>query len=252
MHVQEPECGDPLRLPLQLERLDGLDVDVVADEPVRQLSEQHLARAGGLLEARRGVDRVAGDEPLPRGRIAGDDLSRIDAGAVRERDAVRALESLVQPGERLLHSPGRADRAQRVVLVHAREPEHGHHRVADELLDRAAVARDLGAHRVEVAGHRLAQRLGVELLAEARRSLQVAEENRDELSHLLRRYGGRERRSAEAAQAELRGIFLPAIWAKLHVNQCRAPADLAKGRAGRTGLALASDERETSPVARYA
>jgi hypothetical protein len=56
------------------------------------------------------------------------------------------------------------------------------------------------------------------LLAEARRSLEVAEEDRDELSHLLRRYGRRERRSAEAAEAELRWIFLAAIWAKLHVE----------------------------------
>ena len=172
----------------------------------------------GLLEPRRRVDRIAGHETLPGGRVAGDDLPRVDADAVLERDAVRALEPFVQPRERLLHLTRRAHGSQRVVLVDAREPEDGHHGVADELLDRAAVPRDRRAHRVEVAGHRLPQRLGVELLAEARRSLQVAEEDRDELAHLLRGHGGRERRSAEAAETELRGVFLPAIWAKLHAK----------------------------------
>ena len=34
----------------------------------------------------------------------------------------------------------RADGTQRIVLVDERDPERGHHRIADELLDRAAVA----------------------------------------------------------------------------------------------------------------
>src|SRR4051812_14359055 len=100
----------------------------------------------------------------------------------------------------------------------ARESEHRHDGVADVFLDRAAVPGDRRAHRVEVARHRLPQRLGVELLPEARRSLQVAEEDRDELSDLLHGDGGCKRRPAEAAQAELCWIFLPAIWAKLHVK----------------------------------
>jgi len=57
---------------------------------------------------------------------------------------------------------GRADRTQRVVLVHDGVPEHGHHRVPDELLDRAAVTLERGAHAVEVPGHDRTPRLGVE------------------------------------------------------------------------------------------
>ena len=62
-------------------------------------------------------------------------------------------ELLVQVGERVAHLDGRANGAERVVLVDGRDPEDGHHRVADVLLDGAAVALDHGAHRVEVAGH---------------------------------------------------------------------------------------------------
>ena len=49
-----------------------------------------------------------------------------------------------------------------------------------------------GAHRVEVAGHHLAQRLRVEPLAERGRPLQVAEDDRDGLANLLLGLLGRE------------------------------------------------------------
>ena len=91
----------------------------------------------------RRVDEVARDHALVRraegdGRLAGQ-----DAGARLDRrpqgpDGVDELES----------GP---DRALGVVLVGRRRAPHGHDRVADELLDRAAVARDDVAGQVEVA-----------------------------------------------------------------------------------------------------
>ena len=51
----------------------------------------------------------------------------------------RALELLVQRGERELRLVGGPDRPQRVVLVQLRQPEDGHDRVTDELLDRRPV-----------------------------------------------------------------------------------------------------------------
>ena len=86
-HRDEPVRGHRLRLALELERLDRLDVDGVADQPVRQVAEEHLLLAGGLLEPRGDVDRVAGHEALARRRVAGDDLAGVHAGAVREPDA---------------------------------------------------------------------------------------------------------------------------------------------------------------------
>jgi len=44
-----------------------------------------------------------------------------------------------------LHPGGRANRPKCVVLVEPRQPEDGHHGVADELFDGAAVPLELGA-----------------------------------------------------------------------------------------------------------
>jgi hypothetical protein len=66
------------------------------------------------------------------------------------------------------------------------------------------------------AFHHLAQRLRVEGLAEARRALEVAEEDRYELPDLLDGHGRRERRAAEPAQAEFGGVLLAAVGAGDH------------------------------------
>jgi len=210
--------GHALGLPLQLERLDGLDGDRVTHEAIRQSSEQRLVVAGGLFEPRRDVDGVAGDEPLPGRRVACDDLAGVDADPVRQRDAVTSFELAVQLDERRLHRRSRPNGAQRIVLANPRQAEDRHHRVADELLDRAAVRRDGVAHRVEVQAHHLSQRLRVEGLGEARRPLQVAEQNRHELADLLRRDGRAERGPAKAAQAELLRVLLPAVGTDHHAS----------------------------------
>ena len=57
-------------LPFSVQRLDELDLDGVAHEPVRELADEDLAGGRGLLEASGDVDRVAGDEALSGGRVA--------------------------------------------------------------------------------------------------------------------------------------------------------------------------------------
>ena len=56
---EQPVGGNALGLALQLERLDRLDLDGVAHEPVGRLADQHLVGRRRLLEPRRDVDRVA-------------------------------------------------------------------------------------------------------------------------------------------------------------------------------------------------
>jgi hypothetical protein len=109
--------GDALGLALELQRLDGLDLDGVPDEIVRWLPDQHLARRSVLFEPRRDVHRVAGDESLAGGDVAGDDLARVDAGPVLETHAVVTLETLVDDFEGVPHLGRRAHGAERVVLV---------------------------------------------------------------------------------------------------------------------------------------
>ena len=192
MDGHEPIRRNALRLALELERLDGLHVDVVAHEAIRQVAEQYLLRARCLLEARGDVDGIAGDEPLAGRRVAGNDLAGVHPGADREPNAPLPLELVVQHILRAPHARGGAHSAQRVVLVELGQPEDGHDRVPDELLDDAAVALELGAHRVEVARHHLAQRLGVELLAHRSRALQVGKHDGHDLAELLGWRRGRE------------------------------------------------------------
>ena len=207
----KPIRRDPLGLALQLERLDLLDVDEVAHELIRQPADQDLVCGSGLLQAGCRVDGVAGHEPLPGGRVAGDHLAGVDPGPIRELHAVPRQEVLVELAERLLHAMRGADRPERVVLVQLRQAEDGHDRVADVLLDRPAVEVEDRLHRVEVAGHDLAERFGIERLAEVRRALEVREDDRDGLAHLLRRQGRGQRRPAEPAQPELGRVLLAAV-----------------------------------------
>ena len=103
---------------------------------------------------------------------------------------------------------GGADRALGVVLVGGGRSPHRHHRVADELLDRAAVPLDDPPRQLEVAGQQLARLLGVALLGEGREADQVGEQDRHQpaLGHRLRRgLGARVPGSAAAAALPLPG-----------------------------------------------
>ena len=148
------------------------------DEPFGDRPDQDLAAAGRLLESLRRVDRVTRDER--RRLVAGHDLAGVDP------DPDPQLGHLTRPGTRSaarrpLHVERGPHRAQRVVLVGARQAEHRHHRVADELLHRAAVP----STAVRISSYhepmQLAQRLGIEPLAERGRIGQVAEEDADRL-----------------------------------------------------------------------
>ena len=85
----------------------------------------------------------------------------------------------------------RADRALGVVLAGDRRAPDGHHRVADELLDRAAVPADHLAGELEVARQELARLLGVAPLGEGREADEVGEQDRDEAALGDRAGGGR-------------------------------------------------------------
>jgi hypothetical protein len=156
-HTDEPEGWDGIRLAFQDERLHRLGIHGFAGERERGRTDQHLAGRCSLLESRRHVDRVTRRQPLfsPRHDLAG-----------RHADATLELEL----GQRVPHLDRRAQRAQGVVLVHGRHAEHGHHGVADELLDAASVALDNALHALEVGREQCAQPLGIDRFAERGRA----------------------------------------------------------------------------------
>ena len=137
---------------------------------------------------------IPGDQRLSRGRIARHDPSGVHADVDADRDTAIAFELLVQVRESVTHVDDGATRPERVIFVQLRDPEHGHHRVADVLLDRPSVAFDRRAHRVEVAGLDVAERLGIELLSQLRGAGDVTEDDGDGLANLGRRRCRHERR----------------------------------------------------------
>ena len=200
-------------LPLQLQRLHGLRDDRIPYQIIRGFPDEDLARLCGLLQASRDVDRVAGRDRLVAG--TGDDRAGVHTDPDGDRDAAIALELLVQDGECFLHLRRGADRAQRVVLVDVRHAEQRHHRVADELLHRSAMALDHGPHVTEVPTHRVPQGLRVQAFAERGGARDIAEDDRDRLADLVDMLRGKRGR---ARHAELRfvGIDLSAVRADRH------------------------------------
>ena len=152
-HAHDAVGGDRLGSARQLQRLDRLDLGGVADERERRLADQHLARRRGLLEPLADRDRVPGDEAAARCRAAGDDLAGGDADPRLRAEARRARREL----------ECRAQRAQRVVLVHDRDAEHGHQPAVERALDGAAVTLDDRRRALEAARHHELERLGIEL-----------------------------------------------------------------------------------------
>ena len=86
-----------------------------------------------------------------------------------------------QPRHRRLDQLERgAHRALGVVFVRGGRAPHGHDRIADELLDRAAVALDDLACDIEIARQRLADVFRVTFLGKGREADEVGEEDADD------------------------------------------------------------------------
>ena len=122
-------------------------------------------------------------------------------------------------------------RAPRVVLVGDRRAEQRHDAVAEELVDRALVAVDLGQHQLEGAGHEGVDVLGIEALGDRGEAGDVHEEHRDLLALALDRALGREDLLGEVLGGVGRGRGerrrcgrLPALTGLPHLLQNREPA----------------------------
>ena len=133
---------------LALERLlpHGVEGDRRARGEVGRLPDEDRSRLRHGLEARGGVDEIAGDHALPLCPDGHGGLPGQHAGA-RLDGALRGA----QKRHRLDEVEGCAHGTLGVVLVGHRRAPDGHHGIADELLDRAAVALDALTGQLEVA-----------------------------------------------------------------------------------------------------
>ncbi len=205
------------------------------------LTDEDGAGSRHTLEPGRGVDDVSRDETLVRGtdrhgRLAGQDARACLETGPERSDAIDQVE----------RSP---DRAFGVVVVRDGSSPDRHHRVADELLDRAAVAADDLLAMFEVVRQKLSYGLGVAALGKRREPDQIGEQDGDETAfgdgHGCPRHGRGGRRRGTDCRLGCRG---PARRAEPGAGDERGPATRAgrghrrpavrtEPRVGRGGLA---------------
>ena len=227
-------CGDDaertpqrhrLALPLQC-MLAGTHVrDCCFGRALRGVSDKHAPGLRLGLDARSGVDEIAGDHALPFGPDRDGSLPGEHPGA--------SAQCRIEVGDTGDEVERSADGALGVVLLRDGCAPDGHDRVPDELLDRAAVALDGRAGLLEVAGEQLPGVLRVASLGGGRESDEVGEQDGHEAalgcrSCSRRRRGSRccrrrERRPALAAEFHTGGIPRPAQWAAAASDDPHSP-----------------------------
>jgi len=152
----------------------------------------------GVLQARGGIDDVAGRERLARARVLdGDDrLARVHSCPRSEPE----LMALVQLHDRVEDAQPRTHRPLSIVAVGAGCAENGHDRIADELLDDPAVLLDALPRLTVVDLQHVADILGIGFVGARGRVDEVDEENGHELPLLPRSRRFLQRRTTAAAE----------------------------------------------------
>jgi len=150
----------------------------------REGAGEDLARCRRGLESRGQIDALAGDEELIGLGRPGRDLAGVHTDA--ELDPLHRSD--IRHGERGEHRVRRAKRTLGIVFVGIRYPKDGHHRVADEFLDRRAMLNEDLARSGEEGTEPFAHDLGVVAHGQGGGPHDVGEEDRDEPS-LLRHLG---------------------------------------------------------------
>ena len=174
-NAEDAEHVDRFGLALQPPWLHRLGSQVPPREALGRGGDEDIADLRRRLEPRRGVERITGNPALDRGAIVRERLPGIDGDADLD-PRVDATDLAVEFVGGPSHLQRRANGTEGVIFVRRRDPECTDHRVADELLDRAAMPFDRGAHRSEVAVQDASEDLGIRSLSEVRRADEVAEQ----------------------------------------------------------------------------
>ena len=212
-HLEQPESSQGLGLALRRDRRDRLDLDGVPHQPVGLLAEQHLARGGRLLEPGGDVDRVAEHDRVARGehlaprRVAGDDLAGVHPDP--DRDPGPSVRR-----HPLLDLERRPASAQRVVLVRLGHAEHPDDRVADELLDRAAVP--LERRHARRRSTSASARTPISASGRSAIAVDPDRSQNTDVTSLRRSTAGAQRRTAGTTEPVASRVLEPAISADQH------------------------------------
>ena len=253
---ERAEERERLRLALHLHRLELLVVEDALGRAVRLLRDRDPVHGRRPLQARGGVDDVARHDSLAllgTGAQGDHRFARVDADPHLQRER-RVF--LVQLLDRLQNAKARADSSLGVVLVRDGRSEDGHHRVPDELLDRAPVALDLLPQAGVVGTDARADVLRVGGLRGGGEADEVAEEDGHDLALLVH---AREpaARSAGAAQKPQNwrpsGCSLPQE-GQVSTPESRPPTARKEGRSshrqvGGNALGTSPARQDSQPAA---
>lgn len=152
----------------------------MAGEAIGQRPDEDIVFAGHGLQALSGVHRVAGHRIgfcTDRAEAAGDDGTAIDTDMQAERHAgagVPALADLSGPTDHIECGPERPDR---IVLMSDRRAEQRQQRIADELVDEAAISLDRLGHLFEQFVLQYPHDFRVDLLAQSREAAEIGKEH---------------------------------------------------------------------------
>jgi hypothetical protein len=151
-----------------------------------RVTDQDVARAGGLLKPRRDIYGIAGHQVVLTCARTGENLSTIHTDANLNPHATLVLQLAIQFLDFLLNLDGGAESPKCIVFVHGWYAKHGHHGIPNELLDRPTVTPQHVRDSLEVAKHQLTQWLWIETRPEPRRLGHVDEDDRHGLTERMR------------------------------------------------------------------
>jgi hypothetical protein len=181
--------------------LDGGRVVVVDDLtgcPIGRLVDEDPVDRSSILETCGCVDDVARGHSLAR---LGASVQPDERLSRRDGDPHLDIVLLDRP---LTNRKAGANGTLGIVLVGCRRAEERHDRVADELLDGAAVALELGAKALVIRAEERFDVFGIESFSAARKADEVAEDDRDDLA--LSALGGGHRQALFARSRSPRSI----------------------------------------------
>ena len=164
--------GHRPRLALGRDRLGGTVVDHLLRRLMRLLPDEDAVGWSCRLQSGGRVDNVAGRKRL--GAVCHERLARVDP------DPQLELLLLCPVADHQCSSDGTLG----VAFVRERSAEDAHHRIADELLDRAAETLQLGLDVRMVMGEEPGDVLGIHLLGLRGEADQVGEEDSHDLALL--------------------------------------------------------------------
>ena len=172
--------SDGARLALGIDGLLATKLDRAFRRVERRFIDEDAARRRGDLHARRGVHDISGNHSLAR---VGPCVERDERLARCDADSYLELPVL---GQQVTDRQRRPNGPLRIVLMRDRRAEHGHDRIPDELLDRAAEALQLRAHATVIRPQERADVFRIHPLGTRGEADEVAEEAGDELALLAR------------------------------------------------------------------